>query len=265
MPIIKSYLLPHSPLLIPEIGRANHSILAKTTASYTKVKEDIIKNEIDSIVIISPHYQLPTNFFLINSAPEMNINFQDFGFIPPKMLNKGDIALADKIKTALKSENISKFITDPNLDYGSAIPLYLLKSQDREIKTVVISPADDMDLDKHIEFGKILSQALENSPKKIALIASGDLSHRLMRKSPGGYSSKGPKFDNKVIEYLSYPDTAIDNIKKIDKGMILSASECGLRPICILLGAISEKSWQPDILSYQTDFGVGYLSMEFKI
>ena len=94
-------------------------------------------------------------------------------------------------------------------------------------------------------------------------IVSGNLSHRLKRKSPGGYSPRGSKFDNKIIEYLSEPETAIANLLKMDKRLVLDASECALRPLMIALGILENYYYEPDILAYQTDFGVGYLSLEF--
>lgn len=263
MAIIKSYLLPHSPLLIPEIGKANHSLMQKTALVYENIKTELKNNKIDSVVIITPHGHEQINNFLINCSPDLDINFQDFGFIPPKTTIKGDIPLADQIKNTLQEEFPLKQVSYLTLDYGSGIPLYLLKEQSYDFKALTITPTSDLDLNIQAAFGEKLYPILENSPKRIALIASGDLSHRLMRKSPGGYSPKGPKFDNKVIEYLSYPETALNNLLNMDKNIILAASECGLKPILMLLGVLKNKSWKPDILAYQTDFGVGYLSLEF--
>ncbi len=263
MPIIKAYLLPHSPLLIPEIGRANHIFLDKTISAYNQVKEDITNAKIDTLIIFSPHINLGNACFLINCAPEMLIDFQDFGFIPPKTLIKGDVPLADQIKNVLKESAPIQVLSEATLDYGSGVPLYLLKSQGPLPKILVISSAEELELSSHFELGQKLSSVLENSEKRIAIISSGDLSHRLKRKSPGGYSPKGPKFDNKLIEYLSDSSSAIQNILKLDKKLILDASECGLKPIVMSLGIINNRPWHADILAYQTDFGVGYLSLEF--
>ncbi len=263
MPIIKAYLLPHSPLLIPEIGRANHVFLDKTMAAYNKIKEELYQKKIDTLIIISPHINLGSSGFLVNCAPEMTIDFQDFGFIPPKIAIKGDIPLADQIKNNLKETVKIQMLSETILDYGSGVPLYLLKNPGQTPKILVISPAEELELTDHFAFGQKLGTILEASNKRLAIIASGDLSHRLKRKSPGGYSPKGPKFDNKLIEYLSDSESAIENILKFDKRLILDASECGLKPIIINLGIVNHRNWQADILAYQTDFGVGYLSLEF--
>ncbi len=258
-------LLPHSPLLIPEIGRANFSFLAKTVASYETIKTAILAESVDTIVIISPHSTPESDSFVINVAPEMTIQLHDFGFIPSKTSLAGDAFLADQIASVLRPEFPVQLISEDTLDHGSAIPLYLLKEAYGAAKIIIISPANSLSLADQWHFGEKLREVLRASDKKIALIASGDLSHRLKKKSPGGYSPKGAKFDNKLIEYLSDPKTASENILKMDTKLIKDAGECGLKPLLILLGVLNGSDWQSEVLSYQTDFGIGYLAMNFKL
>lgn len=265
MALIKTIVLPHSPLLIPEIGRANYSFLDKTTSAYKQVADDLKELEVDTLVIISPHGLIQDDTFTLNVAPEMSINLQDFGFIPPKTVLGGDSLLADQIKTGLRGEIPIQLISESILDYGSAIPAYLLKNLVGEFKIIVITPAENLGLEDHLNFGKRLQDIIKASDKKIAVLASSDLSHRLKRKSPGGYSPKGAKFDNKLIEYLSEPKTATANILKMDSKLIKDAGECGLKPILILLGILEGIPSKSRIFSYQTDFGIGYLSLEFEI
>jgi aromatic ring-opening dioxygenase LigB subunit len=263
MALVKTSILPHSPLLIPEIGRANHSFLKQTVSSYNKIKEDL-KVGIDTLIVITPHGE-NNGSFNINAAPEAEINFQDFGFIPPKTIFKGDLLLADKIKNELRENFPVNLSSDNILDYGSAVPVYLLQDSNLNFKLITITPPEDSDLETCYTFGKELKKIINESDKKIAIISSSDLSHRLKKKSPGGYSPKGAKFDNKLLEYLSEPMTASDNILKMDRKMITDAGECGLRPILILLGILDGNELESKVLSYQTDFGVGYLSLDFKL
>lgn len=265
MPLVATTFLPHSPLLIPEIGRANYDFLAKTVAAYHEIEEELKIADINTLIIISPHGQTQPNSFVLNVAPEMSINLQDFGFIPPKTIFQGDALLADQIQNTLRPNFKLQLISEEILDYGSAIPAYILKNSLTKIKVITITPAIDLSHEECFKFGEALRLVLETSEKRIALISSGDLSHRLKKKSPGGYSPKGAKFDNKLIGFMSEPTTAVNNILKMDTKLTRDAGECGLRPLLILLGTINNQPWQSQLLAYQTDFGIGYLSLKFTL
>lgn len=265
MALTTAALLPHSPLLVPEIGRLNYSFLEKTVTAYNLIAQKLKEKNVSSLVIISPHGSASNKSFTINLAPEVRIDLKDFGFITSNTLISGDISLADKIKDGLRPEIPIELVSEEVLDYGSAVPLYLLSKKIPTLKTVIISPAKELTASSYFSFGKKLQEIIATNDKNIALIASGDLSHRLKKKSPGGYSPKGAKFDNKIIENISIGPAALDNIINLDQKFVTAAGECGWRPLLILLGALSEHDWQAEILAYQTDFGIGYLSAEFLL
>jgi aromatic ring-opening dioxygenase LigB subunit len=258
-------LLPHSPLLIPEIGRANYDFLAKTSAAYEQIRSELTAQEINTLILISPHGPAQTESFLLNVAPEMAIDLKEFGFIPPKTILNGDALLADQIKNALRPDFPLQLASESILDHGSAIPLYLLKNFRSDFKIIVIIPANNLSREEQFKFGKKLAAVIAASDKKIAVIASGDLSHRLKKKSPGGYSPQGAEFDNKLIEYLNEPLSAATNILNMDEKLVNDAGECGLRPLLIALGVLQGIAWRPQLLAYQTDFGIGYLSFNFSL
>ena len=118
-------------------------------------------------------------------------------------------------------------------------------------------------MENNYDFGQDLAKFLEKQTKNIAVISSGDLSHCLTKNSPGGYSPKGKKFDNKIIEIIS--SQVPENILNLDENLIKKAGECGLKTLTLLMGLISETNLKPQKLSYQDDFGVGYLTFEFNL
>lgn len=263
MPILAAALLPHSPLLIPEIGKNNLKVLKKTAAAYQKIIERLKAQEIETIVLLSPHGPIQAANYTINSAPEFSLSLNEFGFLNNKKI-RGDMALSYELKDALKKDFPIQQYTDAKLDYGSAIPLYLINEQLPNLKVVILYYSE-LALENHWALGEALFPLLNAQPDKIALIASGDLSHRLKKSSLAGYSPKGAKFDNKLIEYLNDPETARDNILNLDQNLIKDAGECGLKSITILLGLLANLKYEPQVLAYQTDFGIGYLSLEFNL
>jgi len=155
----------------------------------------------------------------------------------------------------------SIIISAPHPDWGFNVPLYYLaKDFKGEIKQYLIGLESP---EFYFEEGEKAYKDL-GGKKKYALIASGDLSHCLKEEGPYGFHSDGPKFDKALIEFLKKKD--MESILKLDD-MFPEAGECGLRSFCFLLGILEASgiAWQPEILSYQGPFGVGYLVANFKL
>ena len=152
-------------------------------------------------------------------------------------------------------------ISSPHPDWGFEVPLYFLANDFKgKIDKVLIGFESP---EFYFKEGKRIYNNLEKN-KKYGIIASGDLSHCLKEDGPYGLNPQGPKFDEELIESLKKKD--VENILKLDD-KYPEAGECGLRPICFLLGILEESGidWQPEILSYQSPFGVGYLVLNFKL
>lgn len=171
--------------------------------------------------------------------------------------------LSEKFK---KSNPDKIIISSPHPDWGFKVPFYFLakdfKGETEQHLTASESPAF------YFEEGKKIYQGIKNLKhernKKIALIASGDTSHRLAEEGPYGFHSQGPRFDEALIEALRKKDN--QRIVKLDEEFP-EAAECGLRSFCFLLGILeaSEQEWQPEVLSHEGPFGVGYLTLDFKL
>ena len=120
-----------------------------------------------------------------------------------------------------------------------------------------------LDNQTHLEFGKTLKDLIISSDKRIAVIASGDLSHCLTKDSPAPYNADGKKFDETLIELLKNGDAQA--VANIDPKLIKNAAECGLRSFLILLGILNGINYKTEILSYEAPFGVGYLVANLKL
>lgn len=263
MPLLNAAIVSHSPILIPEIGKLNQRVLQKTVDAYQSLANELQGNDIETIIVISPHGQVQEDRFTINIGPELNIDLSGFGFLGTGRKFYSDLNLIDELKNTEGTE--IQLISNPKLDYGTSVPLYLLTAGMPDVKIVSISYASGLSLEEHIALGNRINQVISNSAKRIAVIASGDLSHKLKKNSPTGYSPKGAKFDNKLIEFLNDSKTAKENILNMDAKLIADAGECGLRSIVILMGILNGRDYQPEVMAYQTDFGIGYLTMNFKL
>jgi len=105
-------------------------------------------------------------------------------------------------------------------------------------------------------FGKAVKAAIDMTDKRVAVIASGDLSHRLTVDAPAGYSPRGAEFDRLLIEQLANQDAK--GLMNMDPDLVSEAGECGLRPTCFLMGVLGNIEAKAEVLSYEGPFGVGY-------
>jgi len=148
-------------------------------------------------------------------------------------------------------------ISSPHPDWGFDVPLYFLgKGLSCRVETFMTKMDSVRD---HFEAGRdYYSKELSKSKEKTALIASGDLSHRLKPDGPYGLHADGAKFDGALLDGLKKKDIAA--ILDLDSEFP-EAGECGLRSFCFMLGIleVARINWHANILSYEGPFGVGYL------
>ncbi len=256
-----AYICPHPPLLIPSVGKDYFSQVKSTARAMNELGNEIKEKEISTIIIISPHGPVQMDAMSINGSEYMQGDFSAFGGgISMKIEN--NIDLAGNIKKTAKAKEIPTEIMRENipLDHGIMVPLFFLKKHNPRIKIVSIA-FSYLDREKHFEFGEAIYEAVESAEEKIALVASGDLSHRLTIKAPSGYSPKGKEFDELLIKLLEKNE--VGEIMNLDPSLVEEAGECGLRSIIILLGALSSLKYEFEKLSYESPFGVGYLVGKF--
>lgn len=261
--IIFSAFCPHTPILIPSVGKDNIDNIEKTADSYSYLEQQFCSAKPDAVVIISPHGSIYDDAYSINLCDKYTGNFEDFGIFDTRVQYATDHLLIERIQRHMRHKKLPITLdTCEKLDHGSFIPLFLLSQQCANIHIVPIGTSG-LDLRSHFEFGHELKELILDSSKRVAIIASGDLSHALSTEAPAGFSEYGVKLDGLVKDLVAENNVA--SLLKIDKKMIEGAHECGLRPLVTLLGILKGVNYEPEILSYEAPFGVGYLTCNFKL
>lgn len=256
-------ITPHPPIIIPTIGSREDLLKVKKTINeMEELRKKMEKAKPETLIIISPHGPVGFKELSILESDVFTGNFSMFGDFETQLSFKGDLELSEKLKKEYQRENIVyRVYKKEDLDHGALVSLfYLLKN----IKTKILPISYSLlDLGWNFKYGNAIGKVIKKSERKIGIIASGDLSHRLTKDAPAGYSPLGKKFDEKIVEGLKNND--IKNILNIDENLAEEAGECGLRSIAILLGALSTiNNWRFEILSYECPFGVGYLVANVK-
>src|SRR6056297_239838 len=238
--LVFSAICPHPPILIPGIGKENLSKIEKTKQSMEMLKKGLDQANPDTIIIISPHGEINRHAFSINTNQEYRARFENFGDFKTELHFKSDLEFINTLKGLDEVNMPIHLVSENNLDHGSSVPLYYLNNQNEKARIVPITYSF-LGYDKHLQFGRLIKEAASSLNKKYAIIASGDLSHRLTKQAPAGFSPKAKEFDKKLIQLLKKKNT--EGILNLDKTMIEEAAECGLRSILILLGAIANMNY----------------------
>lgn len=255
-------ICPHPPIIIPSIGGSETNKVKNTICAMKKLAEDFKLAKISSAVIISPHGPIDWHKMAINTSENPHGSFLNFGD-NTEMSFKNNVRLAEKIlESAKKMEIPVEKIRGISLDHGTMVPLYFLAENTPKLKIIPIAYSF-LDYETHYSFGKAIYKTINESDEKIAIIASGDLSHKLTLGAPAGYSPRGKEFDKLLIDLLEKGKT--DEILGLNEDLIEEAGECGLRSIIILLGTLSSLKYKFEKLSYEGPFGVGYLVGKYKI
>jgi AmmeMemoRadiSam system protein B len=256
-----SAITPHPPILIPSIGKENLGLIKKTVKAMKKLEEELYASQPEVIVIISPHGPILAESFSVSQAKKYHSTLEQFGDFTTKLEFRADSELIYKIKENLETKIPLVLISQEELDHGASVPLFYLTQHLKDIAIVPIGYSL-LNFQKHFEFGQSLKEEIIKTNKRIAIIASGDLSHRLTQDAPAGFSPQGKIFDQTLIDLIKRKD--VKTILNLDSNFIEEAGECGLRSIIILFGLLQKINYQPKILSYEGPFGVGYLVARFK-
>jgi len=259
--LVFAAIVPHPPLLIPNIGKNNLKKLKKTVEAFDVLEKDLNESNPDTIIVISPHGEINMDSFCINTNQKYNAHFQEFGDFATKMQYDSDLNFVMKLKSRNEATGLIQLISDENLDHGAAVPLYYLTRKNPNVRIVPISYSY-LSYNRHVQFGEMIKEAIYSTERRYAVIASGDLSHRLSLQAPAGFSPKAKEFDKKLIQILK--KKSVDGLLNIDAGLIEEAGECGLRSILILSGIIKNMNYEFEVLNYEAPFGVGYLVGEVK-
>lgn len=261
MSLIFSAITPHPPLLIPNIGKDEIEKIQKTKKAMESLEQNLYLAKPEVIVIISPHGSLFKEAFCVNAHTNFVSDFGQFGDMETKMEWGGADFLAAKLHHMCLEQKIPiQSISEEKIDHGSSVPLFYLTQHLPDVKILPLGYSM-LDNKTHLNFGEVIKDFIMDSEKRVAVIASGDLSHGLTTNAPAGFSKVGQEFDNKVIELLETRNTA--GFTNMDLDFVEKSAECGYRSILILLGIMKNMDYSFKNYSYEGPFGVGYLVGNF--
>lgn len=258
-------LMPHPPIMVPEVGGSDTERISSTVQSAEYIAQTLVARGAETVVLITPHgpvfkdavsvsvYPRLRGSLAAFGAPDISVAFETDGLLVRHIIRRSERLGVNYIEL---TDDVAKNHRLPlELDHGAVVPLYFLHKAGFKGQLVHLSigmlPYEEM-----YTFGKAVQGAIGMIDRKTAVIASGDLSHRLSPDAPAGYSPHAADFDRQVMDAIATMN--VKALLALDKELIEQAGECGLRSVFFLFGAVGGMEVQSQVLSYEGPFGVGY-------
>lgn len=263
-------IAPHPPILLPEVGRGEERKVVGTARAMAEFSRRLKASGAEVVVIISPHGPVFSDGVAVNGCSALVGDLKQFRAPQVRYEYENDLDLAGEIISQAARFNITAVEIDEELaaeygvqsrlDHGVMVPVYFLEQGGVHLPMVSVAMAM-LPFEELYSFGVAIKRAAEILDKKVAVVASGDLSHRLTSDAPAGYSPDGQVFDKWLVERVK--ELAVREIVNTDQRLAEEAGECGLRSIIMMLGALDGLAVEAEVLSYEGPFGVGYLVATF--
>jgi AmmeMemoRadiSam system protein A/AmmeMemoRadiSam system protein B len=261
MSLQSAVMVPHPPLIIPQVGRGQEKAIQDTIHAYRKAAELIASGRPDTVIVITPHSVLYGDYFHISPGTSAKGSLAQF--------HAGDVQLevaydapyvAELCRRAdaceLQAGTLGE--RDKKLDHAAMVPLCFLRDAfggaiPCKIVRIGLSGLSYPD---HYKLGMLIRETADSMGRSIAVIASGDLSHRLKEDGPYGFAPEGPAYDEKIMDVMAR--AAFGELFRFDPDFCESAGECGHRSFVIMAGCFDGLNVKAEKLSYEGPFGVGY-------
>ena len=271
MPWVWAALMPHPPILVPEVGLGRENEARETRKGLELLVESLRDRKPDVLLVLSPHQPYAPGALFLNSVGRAAGTLAPFGApsVTIGIACPGELrrAAADRL-SALGTRIREGSRPDLTSDQGTLVPLYFLRrawgwdgenlsgNPSGNLPPTLLASPIGLTPGEALSLGERL--ALLDDGLRWGLVASGDLSHRLTPDAPAGYSPEGRVFDAAVLEALRSADAG--PLLSLSLETLEAAGECGLRSVMTMLGLAGAVRGAIRVFSYEGPFGVGYCS-----
>ena len=258
MSILAAFMVPHPPMIVPEIGKGSEKQVLETTQAYERVAEEVAALKPEVLIITSPHSVMYADYFHISPGSGATGSFRQFRAPGVSFTEQYDMTLVRRICDLADAADLPAGTLgerDAALDHGTMVPLWFIRQKYSEGKIVRIG-LSGLPLTDHYRLGQIIAKAVADTGRRAVFIASGDLSHKLQKYGPYGFAKEGPEYDSRIMDVCGR--AAFEELFDFDETFCDKAAECGHRSFVIMAGALDGLTVKATALSHQDVTGVGY-------
>lgn len=237
--IVGALIVTHTPRIADESKAP--AFTREMIRGMHELGKEVARLRPDALIQVSTHWVTTFHHYVLghqqhqgmltaSEAPDM-ISGVPYDF-------PGDPELAEGIVTKGKDRGIPVILTTADhfvLDYGTVNPLRYLTPQS-DIPVVPISSCLLADLRECIRWGEAIAEGIRQTSRRVVVVASGALSHVLVRGPEKWPSEELQKLDHKFVELVTQ-----GKAQELKSFFPLFAkdvgAEMGGRHLAILLGA----------------------------
>ena len=266
MSIVGAFMVPHPPLIVPQVGRGGEKQIEATRAAYAQAAQEIADLRPETIIISSPHSVLYSDYFHISPGSFAQGDFGSFGAPEVRFREEYDTEITAFIEAMAEARGIPAGTLGPRqqdraLDHGVMVPLWFIRKCYSGFRLVRIG-LSGLPLTEHYRVGQLIREAVESTGRRAVYVASGDLSHKMQTYGPYGYAPEGPEYDARIMDVCSR--AAFGELFDFNESFCDRAAECGHRSFVMMAGALDGVSVEAEQLSHEDVTGVGYGVCRFR-
>lgn len=254
----QAVLMCHAPIVIPQIAGARAPLCTASSRAMATTAEFLVAHRPTGIVLLTPHTARFRSAYGVSEGVTIWGNLEAFGRPDIGSEFDGDTELQAKIRALARERQFDvRPIPSGPLDHGAVVPLQFLKEAGYRGKIVVVGFPQETSLNSNAIMGQIIRDSLPQNGDTWALLASGDMSHRLAPGAPAGFHPDAARFDRLVVKCVESGN--LDHLSSINGDLRNSAAEDVVDSLELACAALNVPNVGTKIISYEAPFGVGYL------
>lgn len=253
---------PHPPIFVPAVGGERALVTKASLEALERAARALEHFAPETLVLMSPHAPGFSDAFCVDDSPRFAGSLSQFGD-PSVREQDGDPELGQRIAEQIARAGFPVALRSEDgrlragwLDHASLVPLHFLDPGAH--RSLVVLSLSGLGYAAHRAVGNAVRDAARAIGRRVAFIASGDLSHRLTPDAPAGFSPRARELDAMITGLVE--QGRFQDLMRIDPDLIEAGGECGLRSIIALGGYCCEDPAPARVLAYEGPWGVGYLT-----
>jgi MEMO1 family protein len=255
-------IAPHPPIFVPDVGGREAKVAQASLDALESARRALERFAPETIALMSPHAPAASDLFIVDTSARLDGSLAQFG--AGRVYSwPGDPELAFAIVDAIDAADVPVTAREADsrlrsgwLDHATIVPLSFLEPSGRT--PLVVLSLSWLPYASHRRVGEIVASVSAELGRRVAFVASGDMSHRLKPGAAAGYSPRGAELDAAIVERVKRG--ALHELMDLDPDLIEAGGECGLRSIITLGGFLGDDPVPSQVLAYEGPWGVGYLT-----